>query len=198
MNELNKNEFIKKYKNLVYHVYNKEFQRGDKRLQDKKNALSGLTEEDMLQEGMLALYSSYLKYKSNMNTKFSTYAYNNIKFAMLNALGRNQIIKYPCEFTTEDRIRTQKKIKSTNERRNRSSNKTFGDVLSLNYKTHDNKDDLIFANDLMRCLDSKSKLVVNMRCNYYTYEEIGEKLGVSKVAARKRYNKSIKKIQEII
>ena len=168
------NELIKENEGLVYYTMNKFF-------------LSTIQEynikEDLAQIGMMALYKAIQTYEVGKN-EFSTYAVKVIKSKMINFI-QNDLYKY----VAKGGLKAVHENEGMDEDTEKVRDRTMG-------RMDDNTE--VNANELLDYIkkykDNRAYDIVCLLNEGYTYEEIGNMLGLSK----QRINQIIVKLRKYL
>lgn len=125
--------------------------------------------EDLYQEGMKGLITAYKNYKSDYNTKFSTYAYYYILGEVTNHIYNNKTIKY-----SKDMVKLYKGINTARERIAQVLGRYPSNSEIANYLDIDiNKvEEALLINDDIKSLDYSSSNELN---DLYNYIKINDK-----------------------
>lgn len=196
--EQQENRVFEDNKKLVYHALNKEIVKKDNNLFKRKCNASGVEKEDLVQEGLLALHLAAKDYDPNNGAKFSTFAHMRITFAMKKILRRNQLVRYPVEFTYNDIIKTRGKIKSTSEKVYKFDNDndtTYSDIICESEADSVDVVDSVFLDSIVNKLSSRSRNTLLLLCKGYTLKEIGDSLGVTPQSVMYTKSTAIKKLR---
>lgn len=180
MNKLNteeKNKLAEENLGLVYAVVNKEFTYEKTTESDREN---------YIEEGMIGLAKAINTFNTDKGVKFSTYAYTCIKFEINNYVKKQnnhkRKIKYVCKNSIDKYIKGEKIL-------------THKDILM---DTKDAYSSLVNRDEILNILENMKveniKYITLKRAEGYTYEKIGNKIGVSKETIRARLNKAKKEL----
>ncbi len=170
-----KNKLAEENLGLVYLVVNKEFTYEKTTESDREN---------YIEEGMIGLAKAINTFNPSKGVKFSTYAYTCIKFEINNYVRKqnNHKRKYACKNSIDEYIKGEKIL-------------THKDILM---DTKDAYSSLVDRDEILNILANMKveniKYITLKRAEGYTYEKIGNKIGVSKETVRARLNKAKKEL----
>ena len=175
MNTEEKNKLAEENLGLVYLVVNKEFTYEKTTESDREN---------YIEEGMIGLAKAINTFNPSKGAKFSTYAYTCIKFEINSYVRKKnnhkRKINYACKNSIDEYIKTHKDI--------------LMDTKDA-YSSLVNRDEIL--NILGQMKIKNIKYITLKRAEGYTYEKIGNKIGVSKETIRARLNKAKKELIEL-
>ena len=167
---------LDKYRNMIYKIIN---------VFNLKRGEYIISEDDLFQEASMALYDACIHYRKDKGTLFSTFAYTIIKRRVLNKY-RDYMYPYNHEIKSFD----------------------LHDYEYININQNVNDPSIIFyheelKNQVYKYIDSlniEDKRILNLRSNNATYNEIAERLNISRKRVdnrmcilRKRLNRDVLK-----
>lgn len=150
-------ELFKKNTPLVYHVFNKHF---------ATHFMAQKYKEDLIQEGLIALWRACLFYDAKTGLQFSTYAYPAIRWGIYKAY--NTLVKHDSNRVDVETIEAPDKTDQT---------------------------ELITVLELLQHESSKTKQIVQMTLQGYAQREIAQKLGTTQVQVSRTLKKFRTKAQ---
>lgn len=168
---MNPEQRFEENKQLVYYVFMRRF---------SSNSKNNLYKEDLIQEGMFALWRSCLNFKEEYNFAFTTYAVLSVYHAMLSYITRKmnkQPYTIPIEsVVAEDKDGNELSLSATLSVPDEYSEKDTLDVISKTLE------------DFPDCY----KPIIEKVMQGYTQNEIGDMLNISQV----KVSRSLKKFKE--
>ena len=167
-------------KNLVYYVFHRKFSSNSKNNQYK---------EDLIQEGMFALWKACLNFDEKRNINFSTYAVLLIYHAMLSFITR-KLNKQPCVIPIESVVAEDK-----------DGNELFLLDTLISTDEYSAKDTIDVINKTLDNFPGYYKDLVEKVIAGYNQTEIGNTLGMSQVQISrklKKFKENLKKHMEDI
>lgn len=149
-------ELLLNNKKLIYSlIYSFDLQCGD----------YVIDEDDLFQEGCLALYEAVFTYEDRRDTKFSSYAYILIRSKLANYITRYYRIY-------------NKECLSINEMSNidRYCRNAVSDVPFIYHQQNELKSHL---GKFLKTLSLEDRMIIDMRKNDYSYKEISDRLKIN-------------------
>lgn len=144
-----------------------------------------LNKDDLRQEAYIALYDACKSYKFEMDTKFSTFAYTCIKRKVHRFYTR--YVRYYCtEGSSLDCYQTQDPgfLYYNNCVNESVSNKEKQNIQET-------------LNTLLSELSYEDRMIVDMRMNNYSYQEISNKLNINRKRVDNRLSKIKRKLSKV-
>lgn len=183
MNTEEKNKLAEENLGLVYLVVNKEFTYEKTTESDREN---------YIEEGMIGLAKAINTFNPSKGAKFSTYAYTCIKFEINSYVRKKnnhkRKINYVCKNSIDEYIKGDEGGKILTHKGILMDTKDA-------YSSLVNRDEIL--NILGKMKIKNIKYITLKRAEGYTYEKIGNKIGVSKETIRARLNKAKKELIEL-
>ena len=164
-------ELFEQTKNLVYHAYNEKF---------AEIPANRHIKEDIIQEGMLALWKACKKFDSSRGVKFASYAYSSIYKSMM------------C-YATRQHKKTSCTV-SLNEiawKDNDGNTITYTEMLSVPVAPTETK---CAITQCLNQMDKDSQSAFNYTVEGYTQGEIAEKLQISQA----QVSRMLRKIKRVL
>jgi RNA polymerase sigma factor (sigma-70 family) len=143
-------ELFRKNTPLVYHVFNRHF---------ANRFMANNYKEDLIQEGLIALWRACLFYKEETGLQFSTYAYPAIRWGIYKAY--STLVKHDSNRVDAETMENY--------------------VESLESLDKTDQTELLTVLELLQHESSKTKQVVQMTLQGYAQREIAQKLGTTQV-----------------
>lgn len=168
---------FEKNKNLVYYVYYHRF---------SSNSKNNLYKEDIIQEGMLALWKACLNFNEKRNANFSTYAVLVIYHSMLSFVTR----KLNKHYNTVSIESVVAEDKDGNEL-------CLCDTL-ISPDAYSEKDMIAVINKILESFPTCYKDIVEKIIKGYTQNEIGNILNMSQAQVSRKLKKFKEKFMEDI
>lgn len=177
---MNPEQRFNKNKNLVYYVFQRRF---------SSNSKNNRCKEDLIQEGMLALWKACLSFDEKRNINFSTYAVLLIYHEMLSFITR-KLNKQPCVIPIESVVAEDKD----------GNELCLLDTL-ISPDEYSEKDTIDVINSTLENFPEYYKDLIEKTIAGYSQTEIGNTLGMSQVQVSrklKKFKKIFKKHMEDI
>ena len=123
-----------------------------------------LHEDDLFQEGSIALYDAVFSYDSKFKVKFSSYAYNIIRNRILNVARNEFRIYYKEKYSTDNYGFCDRSLHlAVRENKTHLKNNKYNEILD----------------GVMNNLSKQDQMIINMRKNDRSYKEIAEELNIT-------------------
>jgi RNA polymerase sporulation-specific sigma factor len=193
---------------LVYSVLRRRFGFMIREARTSGKGAFGIDEDDLLQEGKLALLKAAKYYKSEFGVSFKTYAFRAIENEM-----RYVFSKYSTPLTTSGRSPAQAKREDTKQKiLNASESFRMDDFSEKNVKRRDalvhkvkrTHEEIVDGTEHARyCLKKIVQIVSNeerslleMHLNGMTFKKIGKSMKISSQRAHQKYRKLVGKLRK--
>lgn len=154
----------------------------------------GLTKDDLKQYGRIGLFNACTTYDKSKGTSFRNYAIENIAYSILNESKNDSLGNI--------HKRTNELIDKT------SMDKIYKDELGGEYSLHDivESEELGYEqteiDEFLDCVSTviskEVEEIIKMRMEGYTFQEIGDKFGVSRQAIQKKLKSHRNAIKEMV
>ena len=178
MTKKEKNKLAEENLGLVYAVVNRKF---------LYTEITEIERENYIEEGMIGLVRAINTFNPKRGVKFSSYAFVCIEHEILRYINKTKTykrkIQYACKKSLDEYIEGGKE------------KTTYKDVLIDErdaYSSLEDREEILNALEEMNL--EEIKYIALKRAEGYTYEKIGNKIGVSQETIRVRLNKAKKEL----
>lgn len=154
----------------------------------------GLELDDLLQFGRMGLFAATQTFDPSKGCKFQTYAINNIKYSIDYKIREYSLFnqnKRSYEVVNNVYIES---ITADND----SLEDDMFEFLNCKVNDYEEADSRLVLEALSKVLSSKTMEIIKMRLEHYTYEEIGNHIGLSRQRVKQIIDKNEDEIRKHI